>query len=126
MKGFPLSEGGTRTQGSDLFLRSARRMVVPLMAKQTTDPRAAISIRLALKRKTSAETAAIAKRRPNTFSQSGARTLLLASLLASLFNPVPAWALRSLRRRSCSRRAAIPMAATTTSASGLEKAERLV
>ena len=32
----------------------------------------------------------------------------------------------SLRKRSCSRRAANPMAATTTSASGLKKADRLV
>jgi hypothetical protein len=83
---------------------------VPLMAKQTTDPKAATSPTLELKWRTSAKTAAIAKISPGTFSQSGARTSELASL----------------PKRSCSSRAASPMAATTTKASGLVNAERLV
>jgi len=85
-------------------------MAMPLMAKQTTAPSAATCITVALRWKTSAETAVTAKMSPSTLSQSGART----------------GALRSLRRRNCSSRAASPMAATTTRATGLEKAERLV
>lgn len=89
-------------------------MAVPLTAKQTTDPRAAASMKLALKCMISARTAAIAKTTPTALSQSGARTRVLSS------------ALRSLRRRSWSRSAAIPMVATTTRASGLVNADRLV
>src|ERR1019366_6808834 len=79
------------------------------MPKQRMDPKAATSMTLALKCRTSATTAVTAKINPRTLSQSGAWTSALASL----------------RRRSCSSRAASPMAATTTRASGLEKAERL-
>ena len=47
---------------------------MPLMAKQTTAPRAAISMALGLRWKMSARTAAMAKASPSTLSQSGART----------------------------------------------------
>src|SRR5579871_4650750 len=65
---------------------------------------------LVFKRSTSLKTAANANIRPAKFSHSGART------------GFP----RSFRRRSCNSSAANPMAATTTSASGLKSALRLV
>ena len=50
-------------------VRRARRTTAPLMAKQPTDPSAAISMRLVLKRTTSANTALTAKTSPSTLSQ---------------------------------------------------------
>jgi len=79
---------------------------MPLTAKQTTAASAATSMMLALRCRKSTITALMAKIRPNTFSHNGAWMLLS----------------ESLRKRSCKRRAASPIAATTTRASGLKNA----
>ena len=94
------------------------------MAKVITAARAVISIRAGFRWRTSAKTAAMAKITPAAFRRSGVRV----GGAGAVDGCVAEWRSerRSGRRRRCSRRAATPMAATTTMATGLRKARRLV
>ena len=91
-----------------------------LMAKATTAARAAIRRKAGFRRRTSAKTAAVAKRIPRALSHRGARAG------KDLVDEVWGKEEGSGRRRRCSSRAATPMAATTTNATGLRNALRLV
>src|SRR5580700_3296286 len=89
-------------------------MMMPATAKETTAPSAAASINISLRCRTSAKRAPTAQTTPNALSHSGPRAEEARTDE------------RSGRRRSCKSNAATPMAATTTKATGLRNATRLV
>src|SRR5271166_6423125 len=95
-------------------LRSAFKTIMPLTANDTTAVSAATSMNASLRRRTSANRAARAQTTPSALSHNG--------LLAEEARTEE----RSGRRRRCKSSAATPMAATTTKATGLRNAPRLV
>ena len=109
-------------------MRVAFRTTTALMAKEATAARAAIRRMAEFRWRRSAETDARAKASPRMFSASGPLVVDVAEdgrVGDDSFEAGVAVG-RFGRRRRCSRRAAAPMAATTTMATGLRNALRLV